>query len=752
MMNKNISGSRAFLFTQKSRLTSLIKKKLSVKRRLFIGFAAVIGLVGFVGAYAFSLSPTLFTATLVITALLIAVAIGYFTVTAIIIPLIQLRDASIAIGEGNLNTTIDIDSEDEIGILAEFMNSMAGDLSGAFGQLEWTLNHLRAIIDNLVDGLLVTNTDNKITLVNPALLEIFELKDTSLIGKTCEEVFSPDVIQLIEQTKLAPDDIFEAEIKLVNDGVGKAAATAIVRKTYEAGNAVEIDDTAFGSVLLVRDITVEKEVDRMKTDFISTVSHELRTPLTSVLGFAKLSKKKLDENIFPAVQIEDKKTERAIKQVNNNLKIIVAEGERLTSLINDVLDIAKMEAGKVEWNIQSISMREVINRAAAATTSLFEQAEIELHLDIEPDLPEVSGDYDRLVQVMINLISNGVKFTDEGGVTCVAKWQNAQVEVRVIDTGIGINEEDQPKVFERFKQVGDTLTDKPQGTGLGLPICKQIIEFHGGRIWVESEFGKGSTFGFTLPANESRNKMAEAWDRSMDIGTLVKQLEAHGITPQPSAATGQQTILVVDDEPHIRELLRQELEAKGYAVQEAKDGVEAIAQAKNIRPDLITLDVMMPEIGGFDVAAVIKNDPLTESIPIIMLSIVQDKARGFRLGVDRYLKKPIDSESLLKEIDLLLAQGNAKKKVLVVDEDAEALRAMLEVLHSQGYNVTGASNPQDLLEKAKTTQPDMIILNASRLEHHQEIIKAVRFEKALENVLLFFFEDQVTPVPTHQAG
>jgi CheY-like chemotaxis protein len=229
---------------------------------------------------------------------------------------------------------------------------------------------------------------------------------------------------------------------------------------------------------------------------------------------------------------------------------------------------------------------------------------------------------------------------------------------------------------------------------------------------------------------------------------LVKQLEAHGVTVSPTPTAGQQTVLVVDDEPHIRELLRQELEAKGYGVREAKDGVEAIAQAKKVKPDLITLDVMMPEIDGFDVAAVLKNDPYTKDIPIIMLSIVLDKARGYRLGVDRYLKKPIDSEVLLEEIEMLLSQGTSKKKVLVVDENAEALQAMAEVLQSQGYNVLKASNPQELIHKAKSSKPDMIILNALRLEQHQDVIKALRFEKELENVLLFFFEEEEALIST----
>ncbi len=236
-----------------------------------------------------------------------------------------------------------------------------------------------------------------------------------------------------------------------------------------------------------------------KSAFLASVSHELRTPLTSILGFAKIIEKRLVERVFPTVQAEDRKTRRAIEQVTTNLDIIIAEGERLTAMINDVLDLAKIEAGKVEWHMQPIKVAEVIERATAATAALFEQKGLELIKDVTEDLPEVSGDQDRLIQVIINLISNAVKFTAKGSVTCRARRVDSHILVSVRDTGLGIAQADQLQVFEKFKQVGDTLINKPQGTGLGLPICKEIVEYHGGHIWVESELGKGSTFTFTLP-------------------------------------------------------------------------------------------------------------------------------------------------------------------------------------------------------------------------------------------------------------
>lgn len=624
------------------------------------------------------------------------------------------------------------------------LQQLAENLTEADKELRDTLSYLSTIMANLVDGLLVVNAAGKITHFNPALLKMFRLEDTDLADKDLAS-FNSKVIELVETTKKQPAGVFTAEVELAEARIGKAVATAILKSTPSAETttpSTNNNDGPLGSIVLIRDITEETEVDRMKTDFISTVSHEMRTPLTSILGFAKIIKKKLDEVIFPIITVEDKKTKRAIKQVAGNINIIVAEGERLTALINDVLDIAKMEAGKIEWNMQPLSLSGVLERAVMATSALFEQKDVKLIRDVEVDLPEIVGDHDRLIQVIINLISNAVKFTDEGSVICRAGRVNGEIKVSVIDTGMGIAEGDQPKVFERFKQVGDTLIDKPQGTGLGLSICKQIVEHHGGRIWVESKLGQGSTFSFTLPTITSVGPTPEAWAKTMNINTLIRQLQAHGVTPLPSPVeAGQKTILVVDDEPHIRELLRLELEAKGYLVREAKDGMDAIAQVKKEMPDLITLDVMMPDIDGFDVAAVLRNDPQTAGVPIIILSIVEDKARGYSLGVDRYLKKPIDTETLLEEVEFLLSQGASKKKVLVVDEDVSAVKTLSEVLKTQGYSVSEASIGNELIEKAKSMQPDMIIINSILSEQHHEIVKTLRFEKGLENVLLFLFQE-----------
>jgi signal transduction histidine kinase/CheY-like chemotaxis protein len=478
---------------------------------------------------------------------------------------------------------------------------------------------------------------------------------------------------------------------------------------------------------------VAEKANEAKSAFLSTVSHELRTPLTSVLGFTKIIRKRLEDKIFPALDRNDGKNEKTINQISENLNVVISEGERLTHLINDVLDLAKIEAGKMEWNFEKVSLPEVAERAIMATSSLFDQKSLQLVKNIDTNIPEISGDRDKLIQVIINLISNAVKFTDSGFVTCDVYRKNDELVVSITDTGIGIAMDDYSAVFEQFKQVGgDTLTDKPKGTGLGLPICKEIVEHHGGRIWLESEVGKGSTFSFALPVIQTENV------QPIHLNELVKQLKVQMAQSSIHIDGQNATILIVDDEEAIRSLLHQELSEAGYLIEEASNGKDALEKIRINKPDLIILDVMMPEMNGFDLAAILKNDPQTMDIPIIVLSIVQDKARGYRIGVDRYLTKPIDTAQLFTEVGTLLEQGKSRKKVMVVDEDSAAVRSLTDVLQAKGYHVV-ESDGTALVQTAIDTQPDIIILNSVQ-SGKNEMVQALRFEKGLENVLFLMYQ------------
>jgi signal transduction histidine kinase len=291
---------------------------------------------------------------------------------------------------------------------------------------------------------------------------------------------------------------------LIAGGIENARLYAELEDQKDALEQRVIERTAD----LVEARRVAEAATETKSRFLSNVSHELRTPLTSVVGFSKLISKRLTDVVFPAVDAhEDAKLERAMRQVTANLEIIVEEGDRLTALINETLDLAKIEAGRMEWRSEPVDVADVIARATAATASLLEPDRgPKLIVEIEPDLPSITGDRDRLIQVVINLISNAVKFTADGSITIVAWHEDAAgaVQVAVSDTGTGIAEADQATVFEPFAQAGDPSAARSHGTGLGLPICREIVEHHGGRIWLQSRLGAGSTFQFTLPARDIR--------------------------------------------------------------------------------------------------------------------------------------------------------------------------------------------------------------------------------------------------------
>ncbi|MFN5514008.1 MAG: GAF domain-containing protein [Cyanobacteriota bacterium] len=360
--------------------------------------------------------------------------------------------------------------------------------------LESALADMTAIIDNLADGLLVTDIFGRITRFNPALLSLFGLEGIDLRGARAADFFPEIQVNLLEKAERQTQPEITALLSLREQRQGQALATSVVKPAQGAEGA-----QCLGSVVLIRDVTKEREIERMKTDFLATVSHELRTPLTSVLGFAAVIQSKLETVIFPQLDPQNPKLVKTAEKIETNLEIIIQESERLTALINDVLDIAKMEAGAVEWSFSPCQLEPIIHRAIATLTPLFELKNLELFALIPEALPPIRGDEDRLFQVILNLLSNALKFTEKGGVTCEATVLSDALQVSIKDTGAGIASDDLEKIFQPFQQGGEVLTNKPAGTGLGLPICKQIVEGHGGQIWVESQFGQGSQFCFTLP-------------------------------------------------------------------------------------------------------------------------------------------------------------------------------------------------------------------------------------------------------------
>ncbi len=402
----------------------------------------------------------------------------------------------------------------------------------------------RSIVENAAEGIFQSSTEGRLVSANPAMASILgyaSARDLMRhIKNVVEEVVDKEEARQRIRTELGRyGEVKNLEIELrtksggliwglinarrIRDAAGDAdrydgsLQDVTVRKKAEQtlqSYQDELEQRVAGRTgeltraneRLTHEVTIRKRAEeaaeaanRAKSEFLSMVSHEIRTPLTSVLGFAVIIEKRLEE-LFAKLLDDDPRRRRQAAQVMDNLRIIVSEGERLKHLINDVLDLAKLEAGRMEFKRERVDPAEVVRRVMSASAGLLAaNNQVALKTCIEGRLPEVMGDRDRIIQVLVNLVSNALKFTERGSVTCRARTDGHYVVIEVTDTGIGIPESEQHKVFEKFNQIGVTLTNKPKGTGLGLPICKHIVESHGGRIFFVSKPAAGSTFTFTLP-------------------------------------------------------------------------------------------------------------------------------------------------------------------------------------------------------------------------------------------------------------
>lgn len=468
-----------------------------------------------------------------------------------------------------------------------------------------------------------------------------------------------------------------------------------------------------------------REVDRLKSQFLANMSHELRTPLNSIIGFSRVILKGIDGPIND-LQRQD-------------LTSIYNSGQHLLGLINDVLDLSKIEAGKMELQFEEVNLADLVNSVMSTAVGLVKDKPIQLKHFVEPDLPTVIADNTRIRQVLLNFISNAAKFTDAGSITVEAKKSfspdnKPEVMVVVTDTGQGIDEKGREKLFLPFSQVDDSPTRKTGGTGLGLSISRSFIELHGGRIgllW--SEIGKGSAFFFTLPVQQPAKQTSDL--KSDEILSKTEKV-----------------ILAIDDDVQVIKLYERFLKTSGYKVVALTQPKLAVEKAKSLKPFAITLDVMMPEVDGWQVIHALKNDPQTRDIPVIICSILEEEEKGFSLGAADYLVKPFLQEDLVNAVYRLNRQ-NRIHRILVVDDSLEDQRLIQKTLaENKNFEIYAAFDGEKALKMIQSIKPDAVILDLFMpgLDGFQ-LLEKIRTDNEFRNIpIIILTGADLTPEQHHQ--
>ncbi|MDN3515389.1 MAG: protoglobin domain-containing protein [Candidatus Brocadia sp.] len=427
--------------------------------------------------------------------------------------------------------------------------------------------------------------------------------------------------------------------------------------------------------------------NKAKSEFLANMSHELRTPLNAIIGFSEVLRDKLCGDL----------NEEQMDFVMD----IHSSGNHLLQMINDILDLSKVESGKLELKYEEFEIGKAIEAVLITLKGLALKKSLTIKTILRHSSDRLSADPVKFKQIMYNLLSNAIKFTLENGKISIQTKLNRDkkdfIEVAVTDTGIGIAPEDYPKIFVEFSQVDSSYSRKFEGTGLGLALTKKLVEMHGGKIGFESKVGAGSTFRFTLPMYST--------------APLNKRRE---VVPLPEKPVSHGTVLVVEDDPKTSELLCVFLNKSGYQTITAFDGEDALLKAKKFKPFAITLDIMLPKKDGWEVLKELKEDKDVKDIPVLVISIIDNKDIGFGLGATDYLSKPVSRSDLLSKLTsygLLPVVNNSPTRVLIIDDDPKSVELLNTLLSSEGYDVLKASGGKEGIDKTFLYKPDLILLD-----------------------------------------
>jgi len=485
-----------------------------------------------------------------------------------------------------------------------------------------------AILSSIADGVVVSDERGQIVLANEAVQRVMRVSGSDLLGRPAHTLFAewPDDVQHAAQQAMSQVVASRRTGSLVQPA---AVLLARTEQTIQASFAALLDERQqfAGTVIVLRDVTAERESAQAKSEFVSTVAHELRTPMTSIQGYAEL----LLEGTVGALNPDQQ----------HLLTIILSNSNRMSELVTDLLDISRIEAGRVELDPVPLNLAQLVYEVQDSIAETIRERGLVLKLNLIPGIPPVLADHNRVVQVLANLLSNAYRYTPAGGtITLTVRPELGAVRIDVCDTGIGIDKKDQERIFERFYRANHPQVNQESGTGLGLPIVRSLVELHGGKVWVQSEPGQGSTFSFTLPVADTD---PAAWKTSLSHQT---------------ASEGEMAkILIAEDEKDIRELIVFSLNFAGFEVVAAVDGQEALEKALEAKPDLIMMDVRMPRMTGYEACAKMKQMDELKHIPVVILSAKGQESEiqtGLNVGAYEYILKPFAPDELIQRVKKII--------------------------------------------------------------------------------------------------
>ena len=621
-------------------------------------------------------------------------------------PVRSLTNATQGVASGGYSAIGDLSTvvrrSDELGQLARGFEQMVAEVSAretrlreAEESLKRSELHFRSLIESTSDIITILDGSGMVKYVSPAVRRVLGTEEQQVLGRSIyERVHAEDHQKMagaIEKTleRWGASEHIEFRALRMDSSVRILEATT---------NNLLDNPAVAGIVVSMRDATERKRAQELekekktaelantaKSAFMAHMSHELRTPLNAIIGYSEM--------------LEEMAEEDGHVSLIPDLKKIHSAGQHLLDLISDVLDLSKIEAGKMDLYLEALSGDNLISEVQQMAYPLAQKNNNALVVEQPEPLGTLFADQTKVRQSLLNLLSNACKFTREGKVTLRATRVGDWLRFEVSDTGIGMTPEQKERLFQAFQQADSSTTKKFGGTGLGLAISRHFCRMMGGDITVETKINVGTKFTIMLPAQvKPRTSEAPASPEAVVEGKVAVPVK------------GGSLILVIDDDPAMSDLLGRTLIKDGYRVHFARTGEEGLDLAKRLRPDAITLDIMMPGMDGWSVLSALKSDPSTAAIPIVMISIVEDKKMGFSLGVCDYLTKPIDRERLLEVLSRYAGKKSSRFALLVDDQpdNRDLLRRMME---ADGWRILEATDGLQALEAARRQRPDIILLD-----------------------------------------